>query len=220
MGRKQTRIEWTPEEEARFKAAWLDESQTAKEIAARHKRSVKAIQLHARKKGYPIKGRVLIQAGWTPERKEEARQLYIVKGHSSTQTAKIMGCSPGAIVALADRNGWNKGAMLKAMRGKRANISQPIRNRVEKKTPEAVTRETRESIREKAFQPLPFSEPRPWLERGPFMCKWPVGGEGADMLMCCRPAASNVYCPEHAAVAFTPSARKPATAPSQRRWAA
>lgn len=45
----------------------------------------------------------------------------------------------------------------------------------------------------KAFDALPGSAPRPWMERKATECRWPIG-EG---LSCCLPKADERYCAEH-----------------------
>lgn len=44
---------------------------------------------------------------------------------------------------------------------------------------------------------------RPWIERGPGQCAYPISGEGADTFSCCAPTAAT-YCKAHAAVMFKP----------------
>jgi GcrA cell cycle regulator len=60
------------------------------------------------------------------------------------------------------------------------------------------------------------SEPRPWLDRGPRDCPWPVGGEGADTLSCCAPKDGR-YCSAHNAIAFLPASTAKALDRSLRR---
>ena len=48
-----------------------------------------------------------------------------------------------------------------------------------------------------AFEPLPGSSPIPWLERRSGMCCWPVGGEGADMLVCGLEVHDRGWCWHH-----------------------
>lgn len=79
----------------------------------------------------------------------------------------------------------------------------------------------------RAFVPLPGRVGVPFGSRG---CKWPAGGEGADMLQCGAPADESrgehcPYCATHAAVAFQkPKAGQPRNgnelARALRRWAA
>lgn len=55
----------------------------------------------------------------------------------------------------------------------------------------------------RAFAPLPGHEPVPFGSRG---CKWPCGGEGAEMVQCGAPRDEKrdgcPYCAAHAAVAY------------------
>ena len=38
---------------------------------------------------------------------------------------------------------------------------------------------------------------RPWIERGPGACAFPVAGEGTDIVSCCQPRAVGAYCRAH-----------------------
>lgn len=45
------------------------------------------------------------------------------------------------------------------------------------------------------------SRPKPWTERAPGECTWPVSGEGADTFSCCAPVAGGYsWCPDHCRV--------------------
>lgn len=55
-----------------------------------------------------------------------------------------------------------------------------------------------------------LSRARPWLERAQGECAFPVGGEGAATLSCCRPVARGDYCAAHRRVMFRPADPKEA----------
>lgn len=49
----------------------------------------------------------------------------------------------------------------------------------------------------RAFDPIPGSEPVPWLERASGQCCWPVGGEGSETLSCGLSCGEATYCDAH-----------------------
>lgn len=78
----------------------------------------------------------------------------------------------------------------------------------------------------RAFVPLPGRTPAPFGSKG---CRWPVGGEGADLAQCGEPRDERrgegcPYCSTHASVAFKAAPAKTRTgsqlARSLRRFAA
>jgi GcrA cell cycle regulator len=59
----------------------------------------------------------------------------------------------------------------------------------------------------KGSQPLPNTIPVPFLHTTHRQCRWPVGGEGADMLCCgLKTPQDGPYCVAHARDAFQPQA--------------
>lgn len=46
---------------------------------------------------------------------------------------------------------------------------------------------------------------RPWLQREQGECAFPVAGEGAATLSCCRPAFRGEYCAAHRSIMFRPA---------------
>jgi GcrA cell cycle regulator len=61
----------------------------------------------------------------------------------------------------------------------------------------------------KAFSPLPGLTPVPFLERHGRQCRWPVGGEGADMACCGgRAPDGEPYCATHTKMAEPPDTKK------------
>lgn len=52
------------------------------------------------------------------------------------------------------------------------------------------------------------AHPKPWCDRRPRECQWPISGSGIDMLTCCnRAPLGSVYCPAHAKLAYQPPSR-------------
>lgn len=163
-------------------------------------RAVKAGMKFARERQEPGKKA-------TPEQIATACRLFTVNGLSTDAVGQQVGLGRDYVRKLVRRHGWKKPVVLR-------QVKAPP-------TPRAVDDRPRRAPKMDVFAPLPFSQPRPWLERGPFMCKWPVGGDGADMLMCCSPAPTNRYCDEHSQIAFRSVERKAPTEPSfMRRRAA
>lgn len=58
------------------------------------------------------------------------------------------------------------------------------------------------AIKESVWQALPGSSPRPFTERPPGGCRWPIGDEA---LSCCLPASHGPYCAVHGAIGYTAS---------------
>lgn len=75
-------------------------------------------------------------------------------------------------------------------------------------------------MRHRAFEPLPGTSPRPWMDREAGECTWPVG-EG---LSCCAPIHKRGWCLTHFTVGVVPAKAGQRTpnelARSLRRWAA
>jgi hypothetical protein len=59
----------------------------------------------------------------------------------------------------------------------------------------------RSDRRRRAFEPTPTA--RPWLDRGPGECQWPVGEPDIPMrqLSCCAPTEGAIYCALHLSLA-------------------
>lgn len=191
---------FTEAENVILRAAWIDHSKTIKDIQEALGRSRSGVQGQAIRLGLGMKVHLKAnpKAGrWEESREAELRQ-HASQGLSWRAVAKLMGVSKNTVLSKAARLGLEKSASrpARSVKPKAAkvqtfgtNAGRPAKAHV---PPEA------------AFTPLPDSSPRPWIEREPGQCRWPVGGEGADMLMCCRRAANNRYCGEHEAMALAP----------------
>ncbi|RAK68791.1 GcrA family cell cycle regulator [Phenylobacterium kunshanense] len=190
--------------------------------------------------------RAATSTSWTPERMEKLRELH-AQGLSAAQMAKALGgVSRNSVIGKCSRMRLGpiggvkappparycppakprspKGVMVLARQGgptqrnpaenKRANIKA---NAEVRETPAANV-----LARARAFLPLDGCVP---VQFGAHGCRWPVGGEGADMLQCgAKRADGKSYCAEHSAVADVlppPGYRTGAQlARSLRRWAA
>ena len=164
-------------------------------------------------------------SGWTPERRERAKDLY-VNGWSASQIAKELGAglSRNAIIGVLTRmkvstrdrpttpdqvkhlmavspvtrntKGSKPGANGNAIRALRAPTSSPTN-----RNGGAFTR----TLTAVPLPPSPAPEPNPQhrtlLNRHSRMCCFPVGGQGADTLYCCAPLESPspdwAYCAAH-----------------------
>lgn len=126
---------------------------------------------------------------WTSDVVEKARRLYLVDGYSAAETARRIGATRSAVIGKAHRMGWAEErppavALANMIRHNRSDV-----------------RRTRPRCGPKAPAPLPGaaseSEPRPWYDREPGQCAWPVSGEGEHVLSCCAPSGSRAYCEAH-----------------------
>lgn len=143
---------------------------------------------------------------WTDELREYARKRFLDDGWSYEAIAREVGApSRSAVCGVLYR-------MRVARRGdaRRASASPPPQRA--QSAPDS-SRETREVValreaRPAAPPPPPVpplrprlvtaGEPRRLLEIGPCMCRWPVRGEGAEMLCCAAPGEpGSSYCTAH-----------------------
>lgn len=164
---------------------------------------------------------------WTDERVAELVRLW-TEGYSASQIArKLGGCTRNAVIGRANRMKLTArrapsipGMVTerKTPQRTRADLAkinrqlvQPKKIRVILNQQTFVEAEAREPVRPasmRVFVPLEVCDPVPFGSPG---CKWPVSGEGADM-MCCgakqraRPDRDGLspYCAHHHAIAFVP----------------
>jgi GcrA cell cycle regulator len=78
-------------------------------------------------------------------------------------------------------------------------------------------------VRAKAFNGLPGSHPRPWLEHLPGLCRWPIDdARGFPSFACCEPVeAEGNYCAPHDRLSLAAGARgmsqaRPKASPGRR----
>jgi GcrA cell cycle regulator len=160
---------------------------------------------------------------WTDERVEIASTMWR-DGYSAAQIARVLGdVSRNSVIGALHRRGFRrelpsvpakvapkpaakprtkraqpKGVMvLPPLRGGNdETIAARVENmKVRANPPEEVL------ARVRAFAPLPGVKPVPFGSPG---CRWPVEGDGADMLCCGAEQDGGPYCAAHAEAAFVP----------------
>lgn len=187
--------------------------------------------------------------GWTEERVQKLKELH-AQNLSAGQMAKALGgVTRNAVIGKVNRMGWGriggeKPAAPGTKRIRRPAGSADLRkengqsNRAKAKVAQpagafvlAPANRTSEPgapryiAKADAFKPLSGVEPVPFIRLFAGRCRWPVGGEGADMLCCGARADGGPYCASHTLTSIDRSARakreKEATRPRNlRRWAA
>lgn len=174
-----------------------------------------------------------IPRGWTVERLNRARELYIDEGRSSTETARILGgTTRNAVIGIAHRKGWIKVA--------RQRPSKPTTERVVR-TPKAIARPPKTPPSKVAHgeatagatdaQRQAYAvkgravvdrfaaandDAIPLMERVFGQCAWPVGiPDRPEGQLCCGAEASEgkPYCAAHCSVGFVAFTKK--TAPRE-----
>lgn len=131
---------------------------------------------------------------WPPRAVERLRQLW-ADGHKSQQIANLFGVSRAAVCGKVRRLGLpqrTRGTRPKVAKLRLVHAAEPI------------IHNPRYTYHEKPFQPLPGSKPQILANITPNACRWPIGGQGADMLCCGQEKARGAYCEEHATVAYVP----------------
>jgi GcrA cell cycle regulator len=146
--------------------------------------------------------------GWTDERVELLKKLWL-EGHSASQIAKQLGgVTRNAVIGKVHRLGLSGRAapsqpsrqVLRTPRPPRpANVHHHAPRRVEPRvmpTPQAVI-----------YPEEPGSATV--LTLGAHMCKWPIGDPSSDgFTFCGRRINEGSYCVEHARVAYQPQQKK------------
>ena len=147
--------------------------------------------------------------GWTDERVETLKKLWL-EGHSASQIAKQLGgVTRNAVIGKVHRLGLSG----------RAAPSQPSRQVL--RTPRPPRPAThhhlapRRTVEPRAL-PVPQAVVYPEepgsatvLTLGAHMCKWPIGDPASDgFTFCGRRINEGSYCVEHARVAYQPQQKK------------
>ncbi len=129
---------------------------------------------------------------WSDEVLRAARRLYVEQGLSASESARRLGVSRSALIGKAHRMGWA------AERDPRLAIANQLRGG------RAVARALRPARADVPLPPQPMVAcvPRPWLERAPGQCAFPVAGDGEAVMSCCAPSGLRSYCPAHAAAMY------------------
>jgi GcrA cell cycle regulator len=126
---------------------------------------------------------------WTEDVLRAARRLYMEEGLSASESARRLGTTSSALIGKAHRMGWA------AERDPGLAVANQVRGG------RTAARALRPSPPRLAPSPGPVADsaPRPWLERAPGQCAFPVSGDGEAVMSCCAPSGLRPYCPAHAA---------------------
>lgn len=129
---------------------------------------------------------------WTEENTAEAPKLSL-EGKSATEVAKLIGAvSRNSVIGRLNRVGFQ-----------RPTVASTPRLMKRRREPKA-----RAQPRKIGPPPAPIPEEIPnagvtIFELGHYTCRWPLGGNGADMKYCgCR--TDGIYCGTHKLRAFLP----------------
>lgn len=139
---------------------------------------------------------------WTPETLRAARRLYLDEGLSASETARRLGTTRSSLIGKAHRMGWAEErdpalAAANMVRGGRT-LAKTLRaarpaDRPRRRAP-AGSQPTASDA--KSWQA------KPWMERRPGECAFPVSGDGGAVASCCAPCGLRGYCEDHLAVMF------------------
>lgn len=134
---------------------------------------------------------------WTPDALRAARRLYLDLGLSASESAQRLGTTRSALIAKAHRMGWadERDPALAAANLVRSGRGPARRLARARPAPPAAEPPA-------AGAPPPGARPRPWAERGPGACAFPVSGEGEAVMSCCAPSGREIYCPPHRAAMY------------------
>lgn len=209
---------WTPEEDQHLRDHWQRPDLTTAQIGEMIGRRPHAVNSRVRKQ-LKLGNRPAFDP-WGPLFDEVAK-LYAA-GAGPSELAKRFGMTRNQVVGKLWRHGLlrepalpapkppkavrapklagpakPKGVMVLAVVGGRAQPN-PVELRAASAKANAEARERPADdvlMRARAFCPLPGFESVPFGSKG---CKWPVGGEGADMLCCGRERdGAKPYCATH-----------------------
>ena len=138
----------------------------------------------------PTQNGLIMSFVWTSDVVERARRLYLVDGYSAAETARRIGATRSAVIGKAHRMGWAEErpaalAQANLLRANRAGAVLARPRRLPREEPVATAGAVQRS------------RPRPWMDREPGECAWPVSGEGEYILSCCAPSGRRTYCDEH-----------------------
>ena len=154
--------------------------------------------------------------GWTDERVETLKRLWL-DGLSASQIAKQLGgVTRNAVIGKVHRLGLSG----------RATPSKPARTTFKPPRP-ARPAAAAPSAPRRIAEPAPTPAPPPvrYVEEAPgsatvltlgaHMCKWPIGDPSLESFTFCgRRATDGPYCGEHARVAYQPAQTKKRSGPN------
>jgi GcrA cell cycle regulator len=175
---------WTAEAKALLNQLWNVEQLDYHAIALRLDRTESAVMGQVWRMGWQSPRH---RPAWTPQRDDLLERLWKRDGLTYTAIGEQLGCSRNAVIGRVARLGWqNQGAP-------RAPVVRVPQQQVPRPRPPKPG-------------PGPVASPnaKPWTERGPRECPYPVKPDGADTLSCCNPTGGFAYCPGHYAVMHPP----------------
>ena len=157
--------------------------------------------------------------GWTDERVEMLKRLWL-EGHSASQIAKQLGgVTRNAVIGKVHRLGLSG----------RATPSQPARPAFKAPRPARPAPSSPHIQRRAVEHHVPAAPPVravPYVEApgtatvltlGAHMCKWPIGDPATDEFTFCgrRASEEGPYCVEHARLAYQPQQARKKASPSE-----
>ncbi len=190
------------------------------EIAAAMSIHTRTVKRQAAK--LKLEPRKTVSDFWTDE-KLEALKAHLKRGTSFRDIGVALGCTRNAVISKANRIDYER-------------PDRPIRDLRAPKPRARVQRSISPSridffagkapVSPPPPEPIPFNRPfastapKPWLERKPFECAYPVSGEGADTFSCCAPVwEQRPYCQPHAERVFVKPRSEAEIAADQKRAA-
>lgn len=207
---------WSEQELADFRSLWFTPGESNATIALAMGRTAGAIRNKSVKLGLGPKPKRTADTpsrrdSWTADREkvEFARKLYMDQGMGAGAVAKIMGFpTRGPIVGIAHRLGWKRPQATNPD-GVSAGPKQPRTPKATKTVrrfkvlsnnqvyAEPTARPVRALAKETAFELAGNPQARPWEERKPHSCAWPLDGPEGLTWSCCAPSGDETYCADH-----------------------
>jgi hypothetical protein len=147
---------------------------------------------------------------WSPAALDQLHRLYVIEGLSASQVARALSAAGyggavtrNAVLGKTQRLGWTRPKVEAAPPTPRAAQPTAARARTEQPRSPFARRIPLPKLREID----PPGAPRPWTERQPGECAFPVGEPDAQgQRSCCAPAqAGGAYCAAHRALMTLPS---------------
>lgn len=219
---------WPPEQEARLRALWADQSLTLVAVADALNLPLGKVSYRAEALGLPRKPSTRDKR--SAEARDEIVRLWRA-GKSAREIGDQLGMTRNAVIGVIHRAGLgNKRENPFQSRPKKPPIHKP---RKAKAMPKLIVCGGGNTVLEKpdagppkvtisarAWEALPGSDPKPLTHATG--CKWPIGDEP---LFCCLPVeGEGAYCPEHkrrSLAKVQPEANTPNKLARQlRKWAA
>lgn len=205
---------WSDAELSLLKTMWQTPGHPTADIAAALNRSRESVRAKAMKMNYGLKADAppkLRNGVWSsdPAMVARARHLYLVLGHSAAQVAEALGLGGrNHIIGFANRQGWKRETTdtPKAKRPSQPKRMKPrlrvIANAQTFAEPEP--RPVRTFFDESAFHLAGHPNARPWEQRQPQTCCWPLDGPEGETWSCCQPC-EGTYCDGCLAIRTAPA---------------